>query len=129
MIEALLGLAEQRGLTVEWRDLGPRNGEYSWPGLIVINPKRTAIAQYVTLAHELGHAHHAHVATEDVHLHARQERLADEFAARLLVCPARLAEAEALVGPHPGALAKELGVTRRMVEVFYEHLGRHTVAA
>lgn len=35
----------------------------------------------------------------------------------MLISMDAYARAETLVGPHPGALAKELGVTRRLVEL------------
>lgn len=115
-VDDLVRMALGQGLGLKFRDLGRRHGEYLHAGrLITINPRRSTVVQRVTLAHELGHAHHAHAWTDDPRLHARQERLADEHAARLLISPAEYAIAEALVGEHPGALAKELGVLERVV--------------
>lgn len=49
---------------------------------------------------------------------------ADRYAARLLVSMDAYAEAEALVGCHPGAISRELRVTRRLVELRREDFAR-----
>lgn len=116
----LIDHATAMGLRVMWRDLGRRNGEFHSSGLIVINPRKTALTQRTTLAHELGHAWHGHDWTHDHDLE-RDERQADIYAAQLLISPAEYAAAERTVGPHAGALAKELGVTRRLVELWRDH--------
>ncbi len=117
-MEDMLEIARRQGLRVAWRDLGRRNGEYHSSGLILLNPRKTALVQRVTLAHELGHAAHGHAWTDDTAVHERQERIADQHAAGLLIRAHEYARAEALVGPHAGALARELGVTRHIVEVW-----------
>lgn len=62
------------------------------------------------LAHEVGHGIHGdRCSTEAI------ERRADETGASLVVTRDEYAEAEELVGPHAGALARELGVTRDLV--------------
>lgn len=117
-MDDLLAEAHARGLRVAWRDLGRRAGEFHSSGLILLNPRRTETVQRVTLAHELGHAHYGHTWTDDIRQHAAHERLADRFAARRLISLARYAAAERLVGPHPGAIARELEVTTRVVEAW-----------
>ncbi|MBB5472532.1 ImmA/IrrE family metallo-endopeptidase [Cellulomonas hominis] len=117
-MEELLALATERGVRVAWRDLGRRAGEYHSSGLILLNPRRTETVQRVTLAHELGHAHYGHTWTDDPREHEHRERLADRHGARLLISPSAYAAAERLVGPHPGALARELGVTASVVETW-----------
>ncbi|MHB1063569.1 MAG: ImmA/IrrE family metallo-endopeptidase [Georgenia sp.] len=117
-MDRILEVARSRGVRVTWRDLGRRNGECHPSGLIILNPRRTEQAQRVTLAHELGHAHYGHVWTDDPHEHAKHERLADEHAAALLIPICAYRRAETTVGNHPGALAKELGVTRALVEAW-----------
>ncbi|QGH68566.1 ImmA/IrrE family metallo-endopeptidase [Pseudactinotalea sp. HY158] len=99
-----------------WRDLGRRNGELTSGGLVRLNPRKPAIVQRCTLAHEMGHWWHGHDWTRD-HDQLRDERQADAYAARLLISPAEYALAERL-NPHPGAIAKELEVTRHLVEVW-----------
>lgn len=71
-----------------------------------------------TLAHELAHAVAGDEPTGIAWLDARMERIADERAARWLILPADYAAAEALYGPHPGALARELGVTHHILRVW-----------
>lgn len=117
-MDALLAEAHAQGLRVAWRDLGRRAGEFHSSGLILLNPRRTETVQRVTLAHELGHAHYGHAWTDDPREHASRERLADRYAAHLLISPARYAAAERLVGPHAGAIARELEVTAAVVETW-----------
>lgn len=117
-MEDLLALAAARGLRVVWRDLCRRNGEFRAPGLIVLDPRRPGLTQKVTLAHELGHAYYGHAWADDPRVRESQEVAADRYAANLLITPAAYAAAERLVGCHAGALARELGVTARLVELW-----------
>ena len=83
--------------------------------LIVLADGLHPTRERCTLAHELGHAHYRHPACRgDVRL----ERQADRWAANLLISPAEYELAERLYGPHPGALARELGVTTHLVRVW-----------
>lgn len=118
-MENLIAHAATMGLGIKWRDLGRRAGELHSAGVIVLNPRKSALTQRVTLAHELGHAWHGHDWTRD-HDRERDERQADLYAARLLIRPSDYAFAEQIVGCHPGALAKELGVTRRLIEIWQD---------
>ena len=115
--------AMRLGLRVKYRDLGRRNGELTSGGLILINPRKPHIVQRCTVAHEAGHWHYGHDWTRD-HDRERDEWQADLYAARLLISPAEYALAERLHGPHPGAIAKELDVTRRLVVVWAQSLAR-----
>lgn len=47
-----------------------------------------------------------------------QENRADRFAANLLITEDEYRQAEMLYGPHPGAIAHELGVTNHLVAVW-----------
>lgn len=117
-MQDLIDYALRQGWGVKFRDLGRRNGEYS-RGLIVVNDRRrTGFTQRITLAHEIGHATHDHAWTDDPTVHARHEREADVVAAHLLIKTDDYAYAEQLVGEHPGAIAKELGVTPAYVELW-----------
>lgn len=116
-MEDLLAHATALGLRVKFRDLGRRHGEVHSSGLVVVNDRRPLPARRITLAHECGHWAHGHDWTA-AHDRPRDERQADAYAARLLITSAAYAEAEALVGPHPGALARELGVTARLVDLW-----------
>ncbi|MCR6706528.1 MAG: ImmA/IrrE family metallo-endopeptidase [Cellulomonas sp.] len=125
----MLEVARERGLRVAWRDLGRRNGEYHSTGLILLNPKRTITVQRVTLAHEIGHAEYGHARVNDPVLHARQERLADEFAADLLIDSGDYIAAESVFGSHVGTLARELGVTSGVVEAWRRRTSKLIAAA
>lgn len=119
----LFELARRSGIKVVWRDMGRRHGEYR-QGTITLNPDRTQEVQRIVLAHELGHAALRHRGTDDPGLTARQEREADRFAAMLLVGPEEHRRAEEMYGPHPGAVAAELGVPARFVERLREAVER-----
>lgn len=71
-----------------------------------------------TLAHELAHAMAGDEPTGIAWADARMERAADITAARWLITEDAYAAAEALYGPHPGALARELGVTHHTLQVW-----------
>jgi len=86
------------------------------------------ILQRVAVAHECGHWAHGHDWTRD-HDRPRDERQADTYAARLLITAEAYASAEAIVGGHPGALARELNVTARLVDLWrQDYLTRVGVA-
>lgn len=105
------------GLHVKFESLGRANGYLHSSGLVHLNYRRCLTTQRVTLAHEMGHWHHGHDWTM-AHDRARDERQADIYAAHLLISPVEYEIAERLYGVHPGALARELGVTRRLVELW-----------
>lgn len=117
----LLEIARERGLFVEW---SPRLGDWlrayydRETCTITLNSRLSLQQQAFALAHELGHAWHGHTHTGNPGADLGAERLADEYAARLLIEPGRYAAAEALRGPHPGAIADELGVHQDAVEVY-----------
>lgn len=119
MLNALIVRAMGLGLRVTYRDLGRRNGELTRNGLVILNPNRREWMQRCTLAHEMGHWWHGHDWTRD-HDRPADERQADQYAAELLISPLEYALAESLHGPHPGAIAKELEVTRNLVTLWQE---------
>ncbi len=80
------------------------------------------------LAHELGHAHLGHLPTRHPAFRARQERQADEWAARRLITPSAYAAAEQLRGTHLASLAFELDVTIEIVLAFQRVLSREHLA-
>ncbi|MFI2703502.1 ImmA/IrrE family metallo-endopeptidase [Cellulosimicrobium composti] len=117
-MQDLINYAIGRGWGLKYRDLGRRNGQYS-QGLITINDRRrTHFTIRMTLAHEIGHAHHDHPWTDDPETWASYEREAAVCAAHLLITPDDYAFAERVAGVHPGAIAKELGVTQNLVELW-----------
>ncbi|GMA33537.1 ImmA/IrrE family metallo-endopeptidase [Litorihabitans aurantiacus] len=116
----LVALAEEMGWHVVYRDLGRRSGEVRSGGVIVINPRKGYLTQRMTLAHELGHVALGHD-WGTRHDAAADERAADIWAAGVLIKPDDYRMAEEIVGSHPGALAKELGVTAGLVVYWQQH--------
>jgi hypothetical protein len=107
------------GLTVVWEAIGGRVGELRVGGVVVLDPRGTTLTHRTTLAHELGHWFLGHD-WRGRHDHARDEREADLYAARLLIRPGDYARAERMYGHHPGAIARELGVPTRFVTLWRE---------
>lgn len=112
-LDVLCQHAADLGLDVEWTcDLpGDCHGYYEDDAQLVVLNYRCTVAQAISaLAHEIGHAVFGdRCSTEAV------ERRADEYGASIIVTPGEYAAAEELVGTHPGALARHLGVTRDLV--------------
>jgi hypothetical protein len=98
---------------------GDLSGLYVQPShAILLSTNLCRYQELSTFAHELSHAHHHHIPTINPKEHEYRELHADEEAARRLLTAQEVARAEALVGPHSGALAEELGVTVDIVEGF-----------
>ena len=110
-IDDLHDLAAAIGARVESHAAGPKGRYVHQARTISIRCDLGPTRYRCTLAHELAHAVAGDEPTGVAWLDARMERIADERAARWLILPADYAAAEDLVGPHPGALARELGVT------------------
>lgn len=111
-LDLLFAHSADLGLEVGWDDLGEkRRGQYhADQGLVVLNRRLARAQATATLAHELGH----HMFGDRCSSPA-VERRAWEYGASLVITADEYAEAEDLVGGHPGALATELGVTRRLI--------------
>lgn len=116
--------AEAMGLDVEYDDLGPRHGEIRDGGTVYLNPNDPETLQRVTLAHECGHHWHRHQPARTAVELGRQERAADAYAAVLLISRVDYERAERLYGHNPWMLARELGVTPRLIKA-----RQHTFAA
>lgn len=81
-----------------------------------------------TLGHELGHAVHGDIRTCNDRVTSKQERRADEWAARFLIDLDRYRDVELLREGHVPSMAYDLGVISRGVEVYQrvlERLGDH----
>lgn len=85
---------------------------------IVMRPGLSEVQYRCTLSHELGHAYWRDEPTGDARYDARQERAADQFAARLLIHERDVRIAETIHGPRWGAIAHELGVTEQLLTVW-----------
>ncbi|WP_366941726.1 ImmA/IrrE family metallo-endopeptidase [uncultured Microbacterium sp.] len=79
---------------------------------ILVHSQLRVAHQRTVLAHELGHAVHAH--SDDRPKHERQ---ADRFAAHNLICPTELEELYEWC-PDEGRLVDELGVTTRLFQAY-----------
>ncbi|WP_225976710.1 MULTISPECIES: ImmA/IrrE family metallo-endopeptidase [Corynebacterium] len=117
-IDELYELADRLGVTITTHDRGPKGWYEHHTQKISLRYDLRAANLRCTLAHELGHAIRGDEATGIEHFDQRAERAADQFAARLLISPAEYAAAEALYGPHEGAIARELGVTTHLLAVW-----------
>lgn len=108
------------GILIEWRPLGDDvRGFYEHDvRTITLNSSLPQDLLRSALAHELGHAHHGHGDSDDWLVVERNEVLADQYAAQLLITADAYAAAEQLVGPHAGAIALELGCAVYTVEAW-----------
>lgn len=121
-MDALHRHAADLGLDVDWTlDLpAGRHGCYLHDRRVIrLHYRLTAAQALAALAHEVAHAIEGHRATTPAH-----ERRADELGASLVITSREYAAAEASVGPHLGSLARELGVTPRLVEGWRRWFGR-----
>ncbi|KAA0959517.1 ImmA/IrrE family metallo-endopeptidase [Microbacterium sp. ANT_H45B] len=117
-MEHLLRLLEDNGLHFVEGPGRSYGGYEPTTATIRVAPGLTARATCSVLAHELAHAVLGHTPTADAELRARQERRADEWAARLLITAPAYAEAERLRGTHLASMAFELGVTVEIVAAY-----------
>jgi Zn-dependent peptidase ImmA (M78 family) len=109
--------AEEHQITVG-EHTGGEKGRRLKDGTITLRSDLGPVNRRCTLAHELGHHVHGDAPTPDRHTYARQERRAWEWAATFLIDAETYKQAELTVGPHPGALAAELGVTVHLIRVW-----------
>lgn len=116
--DELMALADALGVTVASHVDGTKGWYEHRTRTVSVRRDLAAANLRCTLAHELAHAMAGDEPTGIPWLDDRMEDRADERAARLLISPAEYALAERLVGPHPGALARELGVTLHVLETW-----------
>ena len=117
-IDDLHQLADTIGVTVETHLAGPKGRYVHRTRTVSLRADLGPTRYRCTLAHELAHAVAGDEPTGIGWLDARMERIADERAARWLITPDAYAAAEALYGPHPGAIARELGVTLHILQTW-----------
>lgn len=118
-MERLYNAAASMGVTVVERFLpGHQWGRYVHSRRrIILNATLPERQKSVTFGHELGHAHyeHEHDETPGSIISIRQERKANEFAARLLIDTYDYEVTERMYGPHVPILAVQLGVTAPII--------------
>ena len=111
-------LAESMGVTLR-RHNGGKKGWYDHATRTISTRRGMSIQQYRSvLAHELGHAAHGDTPTGNGHYDQRQERRADEYAARLLISPAEFEAAATWHRGHLPAIADELEVTKHLLKTW-----------
>lgn len=111
-------LAESMGVQLRRHTGGPP-GWYDHRRRIISTRRGQSIGQYKSvLAHELGHAHHGDTPTGNGHYDQRQERRADEYAARLLISPVEFEAAATWHHGHLPAIADELEVTQHLLRTW-----------
>lgn len=112
-----MAIAARQGIRVHAAHLPEGDVGYYSPdeARIYFDLSLTPVERRCVIAHELGHAHYGH--REDS---PRNERLADVYAAGLLIDPDRYAALER-VNSDQHFLADELDVTLEVVETFEKH--------
>lgn len=111
---------QKLGLVILHHQGGEKGRHYPGTRIISLRSGLAPIARRCTLMHEIAHYIHGDVPTSDPWLNTRQERRAHEWAAQRLISKEAYEQAEAIVGPHPGALAAELGVTVEYIHTWRE---------
>ena len=114
--------AEKAGLRISWEVMQPGfSGAVDVvSGTIFLDQHLDSRPRYAlsVLAHELGHYTLGHTCAQSIH----GERLADEWAARLLIPVSDYRLAETLHGNNNYYLARELGVTHKIIEAYQRSL-------
>lgn len=120
-------LAAMMRVTIEYTNALPadRDGDYCHDRRrIRVRDGLHARHSRSVLAHELGHAAFGHVRSRFGPVNAKQERMAEEWAALRLIGIDDYRAAEEAHRGHAGAIALELGVMRTTVEAFRGLLAR-----
>ena len=111
-------LAESMGVQLR-RHTGGCPGWYDHHRRVISTRRGQSISQYKSvLAHELGHAHYGDTPTGNGHFDQRQERRADEYAARILINPHDFEAAAVWHHGHLPAIADELEVTQHILKTW-----------
>ena len=120
-------LAESMGVTLR-RHNGGKKGWYDHATRTISTRRGMSIQQYRSvLAHELGPCVYFGTPTGNGHFDQRQERRADEYAARLLISPIEFEAAATWHHGHLPAIADELEVTKHLLKT-WQSLHERTAA-
>ena len=124
-MDTLTDFARTLGLTIEYRRINGRDGEYSHDlKRIRLRPGMTQRLERSVLAHELAHAVLGDVPSKFGLVNVKQERRADEWAATRLISLDAYREAEMLREAHAPAMAHDLGVITRLVHAYQRVIER-----
>lgn len=125
MTRKLLDMAAALNLTIEYFPLATRNGEYRHDlKRIRLREGMTLRQERCALAHELAHAVFEDVPSKFGPVNAKAERRADEWAALTLISADNYRYAEERWDGRIGAMAYDLGVTKRLISVYQSLLLR-----
>ncbi|MGX9346595.1 ImmA/IrrE family metallo-endopeptidase [Microbacterium sp. KNMS] len=125
----LLDLVDYLGYRIVYTDLShihpPRDGDTDHETRTIrLQPDMAHRLWVSTLAHEIAHVVYMDFPTMFGPVHRKQERRADEWAARLLIPVSCYREVEEYRGGHIPTMALDLGVTVKIVEAFQRLLLR-----
>lgn len=124
-MEQLMTLATELGLTIVESHGKHLAGYLPEDHIIRLTPNLPRRAARSLMAHEIGHHLHGHTPTPFGPLHARQERAANQWAAKYLIDMRAYAEAEHLRNGHLPSIAFDLDVTNELVTAYQQLLARH----
>ena len=119
-VPSLVELALEHGIDVVTHIGGDKGRWYPARQTISLRADLPSRARRCTLAHELGHAVLGTRCGPGLPQWVvdKQERAADRWAAETLISEDAYKSAEAALGPHPGAIVAEIGVTVHLLEVW-----------
>ena len=123
----LLNLAAILGVAIEYADLThlDRDGDYNDDRHVIrLQEGMPYRLKRSVLAHELVHAYYRDVPTMFAVVNAKQERRAEELAARMLITLDAYRAAEQARGGHTDSMAFDLGVDERLVIAYQGMLTR-----
>ncbi len=123
-MQELLQLADELGVKVIERRGGKPGGYHAGTTTIRLHPGMSWRVSRSILAHELAHHIFGDTPTPYGPVRAKQERRANEWAARRFITPSTYAAAEANHHGHLPAMAYELGVTLELIEAYKQMLTR-----
>lgn len=124
-MEKLLQLSDELGLDVIEGHGAHLGGYRPDENVVRLRPGLSRRAARTVLAHEVGHHALGHRPTRFGPVLGRQERAANEWAARHLISLSDYREAEYLRDGHLASIAFELDVLPVLVESFQSILERH----
>lgn len=117
-MQQLLELADNLGLTVIEKRVAHTSGYRHGDRRVFLTPRMPRRASRSVLAHEIAHHILGHRPTEFGPVRSRQEREANEWAARHLINHEAYIEVEKLRDGHLGSMAFDLDVAPELV-MFY----------